>query len=127
MSGKETNTEMAIRTIEAFHALAMVLPVYDEEARAVLRGMTKLDFAVLLPKLFMDISRVCIAYPDKFDDYMEYLEMLIQYVRGKRKKIPMPIDGDRYTYDNLRRYAEQMAASWAVHGYMARVQPRKVE
>ena len=68
--------ELSVRTVEAFHALSVVLPIYDEEARHFVRATTKADIATIIPYFFMDLSRLAIKHPGKFNAYLDYICLL---------------------------------------------------
>ena len=111
---KTKNIEKATRTIEAFNALAVVLPIYDEEARRVFRAAFKSDIADLLPEFFRSLALIAVKNPDEFDSYINYIEELISYIKQKRDTIPRPIDATDSYFIDARYHAEKLLKAWMV-------------
>ena len=106
--------EKAVRTVEAFNALSVVLPIYDEEARSVFRASFKIDMADLMPEFFRSLALIAIKNEDDFDSYINYFVELGRYVKKQRKEIPMPSNMDDAYYLKMRSSAEKMLNAWMV-------------
>lgn len=114
---KVKDIERATRTIEAFNMMAIVLPIYDDEARRVFRASFKVDMADLIPHFFKSLALECIRRPEGFQEYLTYVKRLIEYTEGKGKAIPLPKDADDHTeayFRDAREAAEKMLRAWAV-------------
>lgn len=111
---KVQNKERAIRIVEAWNALSVVLPLYDQEARAAFRAAFGLDMADMIPKFFMDLARHSLGEPEKYEMYVDYLQDLILYTNGEYDEIPKPENARDAQYLEVRVYAEKMVNSWNV-------------
>lgn len=110
--------EKAVRIVEAFNALSVVLPIYDDEARRVFRATFKQDMAAIIPKFFMDLSRLSIKNPKEFEEYMLYMKELIHYVMTPNDKLPIPKDAEVQPYLDAKNEARKMVNSWNVRPYI---------
>ena len=106
--------ETATRTIEAFNALSVVLPIYDEEARSVFRATFRIDMADLLPEFFRSLALIALKNKDDFNLYLNYFQELIRYMKQERKKLPQPVNLDDDYFVNLRDSAESLLKSWMI-------------
>ena len=106
--------ERAIRTIEAFNALSVVLPIYDPELRGAFRGAFKIDMYHLLPKFFQDLARLAIRHDTELMMYLDYVEKLIEYIRNPTAKLPVPENAYEAAFTECREEAEMMMNSWYV-------------
>ena len=111
---KVENIETATRTIEAFNALSVVLPVYDDEARSVFRASFKIDMADLIPEFFKSLSLIALRNKDEFQLYLNYFEELIRYIKGERKQLPKPNNSDDEYFTQLRDSAEKLLNAWMI-------------
>lgn len=118
------NKERAIRTIESFHLLSIVLPIYDDEARAVFRASFKHDIADLIPDLFRHIALVCVKDQNEFFLYLDFIADLIKYIKGEKNNYPLP-EGCREDEQTLaRERAIKLINSWNVKNNKL-IQPSK--
>ena len=108
------NEERAIRIIESMNALAMVLPMYDPEARAVFRACFKIDMWELMPKFFADLARLGLEYEQTFMEYLDYVQDLINYIKDPAAPLPIPSGADPAVFARCRREAERQRNEWFV-------------
>lgn len=106
--------ETAIRIVESFNALSVVLPIYDEEARRAFRATFDVDIADLLPEFFRSISRLSISNQSDFELYLNYFAELVKYVKMERDNIPIPNNGNDGYFIQCRDIAEKLLNAWAV-------------
>lgn len=108
--------EQAIRMVEAMNALSAVLPLYDPEMRSSFKAISGQDLARLIPAVFMDLGRACAGHQKAMNQYLDYVEELIHYVRGRTDQLPKPsmdYDVDTWIRDS-RGAAERLVKSWRV-------------
>jgi len=111
---KVEDYETALRTVESFNALSVVLPIYDEEARSVFRASFKIDMADLLPEFFRSLALIALKNNDDFELYMNYFSELVRYVKKDRKEIPKPANmGDEY-FIEMRDSAKKLLNAWMI-------------
>lgn len=108
------NIELATRTIEAFNALSVVLPLYDSEARSVFRAAFKMDMADLLPEFFKSLALIALKNEKEFNLYLNFFEELIRYMKQKRNKLPQPNNLDDSYFINMRESAEKLLKAWMI-------------
>ena len=108
------NIETATRTIEAFNALSVILPIYDDEARSVFRATFQIDMADLLPEFFRSLALLAIRNKDEFDLYLNYFTELLRYIKHERDNLPKPKNFDDRYFTELRDSAEKLLKSWMV-------------
>lgn len=111
---KTKNKEKAIRLIEVFHTLSVILPIYDEEARALFRASFKVDMADLLPKFFQSLALESIKNDTALNEYLNYFKKLIKYLDGEINEIPKPNNAEDEYFLNIRNQAEKMLNSWKI-------------
>lgn len=111
---KVKDKEKAIRTVEAFNALSVVLPIYDDEAQRVFRASFGIDMAELMPSFFRDLALMSLKNEEGFDSYANYFEELIRYVNKERKEIPKPKNSNDSYFIHLREQAEKLLNAWMV-------------
>jgi len=108
------NIETATRTIEAFNALSVILPIYDDEARSVFRATFQIDMADLLPEFFRSLALIGLKNKDEFDLYINYFQELLKYIKQERDNLPKPKDLDDSYFIELRTSAEKLLKAWMI-------------
>ena len=108
--------ETALRTVEAFNALSVVLPIYDEEARSVFRASFKVDMADLLPEFFRSLALIALKNNTDFELFMNYFSELVRYVKKDRKEIPRPADMNDDYFIQMRDSAKKLLNASLVIG-----------
>jgi len=111
---KVEDYETALRTVESFNALSVVLPIYDEEARSVFRASFKIDMADLLPEFFRSLALIALKNNDDFELYMNYFSELVRYVKKDRNKIPKPANMNDEYFIEMRDSAKKLLNAWLV-------------
>lgn len=111
---KVSNLEAATRTIEAFNALSVVLPIYDDEARSVFRASFRIDMADLMPEFFRNLALIALRNKTEFDSYLNYFEELIKYIKQDRKKIPLPSNVNDSYFIDARSQATKLLNAWLI-------------
>lgn len=108
--------EQAVRMVEAMNAWSAVLPIYDTEMRAAFKSIANRDLAQLIPAVFMDVGRICAENQESMNEHLDYIEQLIQYVRGRTDELPtieMDVDVAQWKA-SCRERAERLVKSWRV-------------
>ena len=106
--------EKAIRLVEVFHTLSVILPIYDDEARALFRASFKVDMADMIPKFFQSLALESIQNPSQFLEYMTYFKKLIKYLDGELDELPKPDNSQDNYFLSVRYQAEKLLNSWNV-------------
>lgn len=111
---KVKDREKAIRLVEVFHTLSVVLPIYDEEARSLFRATFKVDMADMIPQFFQSLALESFRNPNAFLDYLNYFKDLIKYLEGELDQIPKPGNSDDQYFLNIRNQAIKLMNAWRV-------------
>lgn len=106
--------EKAIRLVEVFHTLSVILPIYDEEARSLFRASFKVDMVDMIPKFFQSLALESLQNPEQFLAYMTYFKKLIKYLDGELNELPKPDNAQDGYFTAIRHEAEKMLNAWKV-------------
>lgn len=82
--------EQAKRIQRCFEDFSLVLPVYTEEQRRIVRMTMEKDIAILIPAWFRDLSTACLLHQEKFVEYAEYMVSSLNYILGKTEFYQQP-------------------------------------
>jgi len=84
---KEEQVKRIMRTFEDF---SLILPVYQEEQRRIVRMTLGKDIAILIPAWFRDLSTICQLNQDAFVEYAEYIRSSLDYILGNTDYYQQP-------------------------------------
>jgi len=82
--------EQADRIKRCFEDFSLVLPVYSEEQRRIVRMTMNKDIAILIPAWFRDLATVCLFHQETFVEYAEYIISSLNYILGKSDTYEQP-------------------------------------
>ena len=74
--------EQLERIDRCFTDFSLILPVYSEEQRRIVRMTLKEDVAVLIPAWFRDLAVVCKLHRKEFLDYAIFIRDSLDYILG---------------------------------------------
>lgn len=74
--------EQLERIDRCFTDFSLILPVYSEEQRRIVRMTLKEDVAILIPAWFRDLAIVCKLHRKEFLDYAIFIRDSLDYILG---------------------------------------------
>lgn len=75
------------RVKECFWLLSKTLP-FDEKTLSFAKDQFGEDLAKELPRLFDNIAKICMNYPDDFEGYLELIYNMIKYSTNETDENP---------------------------------------
>jgi len=97
--------EQAKRISRCFEDFSLVLPVYSEEQRRIVRMTMNKDIAILIPAWFRDLATACLFHQKEFVSYAEYMVSSLNYILGKTDSYQQP-DYDQELREKLDKAIE---------------------
>lgn len=87
MISKEEQAKRITRTFEDF---SLILPVYSEEQRRIVRMTMQKDLAILIPAWFSDLATACLVHQESFIEYLKFIIECGDYILGKTDSYTPP-------------------------------------
>lgn len=77
-----SENEQLERIERCFTDFSLILPVYSEEQRRIIRMTLKEDVAILIPAWFRDLAVICKLHREEFLEYAIYIRDSLDYILG---------------------------------------------
>lgn len=100
-----TKEQQGERITKCFQDFSLILPIYSEEQRRIIRMTMKQDVAILIPIWFSDLAKACIIHQDSFVEYLKYISSSVQYMLGQTDTYEQP-EYDQELYLKLMKQIE---------------------
>lgn len=85
-----TKQEQSKRITRTFEDFSLILPVYSEEQRRIVRMTLQKDIAILIPAWFSDLSKACIVHQETFIEYLKFILECGNYILGNTDSYTPP-------------------------------------